>query len=112
MYRNYDGAGHGFGDLSVKAASSDQARLGVYAAERTSDGALTVMVVNKSGESTTSALTLSNFCPTASADVYRYSDANLGAIVHLASQPVTATGFTATYPANSITLFVLPNGCP
>jgi len=40
--------------------------------------------------------------------VYRYSAANLGAIQHLASVPVTAGVLNAALPANSITLYVVP----
>jgi hypothetical protein len=107
MYRNYDGAGSGFGETSVQASSTDQGRLAIYAAERASDGALTLMVINKTSEPLTSSLALSNASPDATARVYRYSAANLGAIVREADQPVTADGFTATYPANSITVIVL-----
>ncbi len=109
MYRNYDGAGSGFGNMAVESASSDPSRLSVYAAESTVDGFLTIMVVNKSGVAETSALGLAGFNPGTAAEVYRYSDANLGAIVHEANQAVTASGFTATYPPNSITLFVVPD---
>jgi hypothetical protein len=39
IYRNYDGIGGAFGDTSVSASSDDQARLGIFAAQR-SDQAL------------------------------------------------------------------------
>ncbi|HWN71154.1 MAG TPA: glycoside hydrolase family 44 protein, partial [Haliangium sp.] len=94
MYRNYDGAGSGFGETGVQASSTDQGRLAVYAAERASDGALTLMVINKTAEPLTSALALSNASPDATARVYRYSAANLGAIVREADLPVTSSGFT------------------
>ncbi len=112
MYRNYDGAGHGFGDFSTRAESTDQGRLAVYAAHRTDDRALTILVINKSGEQITAPLALSNFIPASSAKVFRYSGDNLGAIVPELDQPVTSSGFTATYPPNSITLFVLASGAP
>lgn len=109
MYRDYDGTGGAFGETSVQASSTDQGRLSVYAAERASDGALTLMIVNKSGEGLSSPLTLSGFSPASQAQVYRYSAASLGAIVREADQPVTGGGFTATYPANSVTLVVVPS---
>jgi hypothetical protein len=71
---------------------------------------LTLMVINKTGQALTSTLTLANFSPAASAQVYTYSSANLTAIVRAADQPVTAGGFSATFPANSITLIVIPPG--
>ena len=109
MYLNYDGTGKTFGDTGVQAASSDQSQLSIYAAQRTSDEAVTLMIVNKSPDTDlTSSLNMSGFGPDANAQVYRYSAANLTQIVRQADQPLTQTGFTATYPAYSITLVVLP----
>ncbi|MEO8102708.1 MAG: glycoside hydrolase family 44 protein [Betaproteobacteria bacterium] len=107
IYRNYDGAGRGFGETAVRAASVDQGALSVYAAQDSGNNALTIMVINKSTGDLTSSIALAGFNPQASAAVYRYSPANLAAIVHAADQPVTPAGFSATFPANSITLFVL-----
>ena len=109
MYRNYDGAGHAFGETSISAASANQDNLAVYAALRASDGALTLMVINKTGGTLTSAVGLNGFVPLPSAAVYRYSAANLNAIQHLANQAVSPTGFTADFPANSIILLVIPS---
>ncbi len=113
VYRNYDGNGSAFGDLSVQASSADQDRLAVYAALRNSDGAMTLVVVNKTGGSITSNLALSGFGAASSAKVFRYSAENLGAIVRTGDQAVSTSGFTATYPGSSITLLVLPpSGAP
>jgi hypothetical protein len=46
------------------------------------------------------------------ARVYRYSAANLVAIVHEPDQVVTVNGFTAVFLACSITLVVVPSGVP
>ncbi|HEX6345553.1 glycoside hydrolase family 44 protein [Umezawaea sp.] len=112
MYRNYDGAGGRFGDVSVSANSADQDRLAVYAAERTSDKALTVVVVNKTADDLTSPLSLSGFDSAGAAQRFTYGPANLGAIVRGADLQVGDDRVEATYPANSITLLVLPPaGC-
>jgi hypothetical protein len=110
MYRNYDGSGGAFGETSIHASSADQGQLAIYAAQRSSDGALTLMIINKTGGPLTSDVSLANFQPGANAQVYRYSSANLGAIVQEADQPVTPSGFSATFPGNSITLIVIPPG--
>ena len=107
IYRNYDGAGHAFGDMEVQAKSADQDKLSVYAAQRTSDSALTMVIINKSVNSLTSSISLAGFKPQSTASVYRYSSANLGAIEHPADQPVSESGFSATFPASSITLYVI-----
>ena len=110
MYRNYDGAKHGFGETSVQATSADSGNLSIFAAQRASDNALTLLVINKSAGDLTSAVAIAGFTPQASAAVYRYSGASLATIQQPAAQAVTSSGFTATFPANSITLFVVaPN---
>ncbi|MFN8483615.1 MAG: glycoside hydrolase family 44 protein [Anaerolineae bacterium] len=108
MYRNYDGSGSAFGDTSVLATSADQGTLAIYGAQRSSDNALTLMVVNKTNTPLASHLSLAGFSPAAAAAVYRYSPANLAAIVREADLAVTGSGFDATSPGQSITLFVLP----
>ncbi len=110
MYRNYDGQGGSYGDTWVRSSSADQGQLAVYGAQRGADGALTLMVINKTGNDMSSNLSLADFTPAATAQVYTYSAANASAIVRGADLPVNASGFTATYPANSITLVVIPQG--
>jgi Glycoside hydrolase family 44/Cell wall binding domain 2 (CWB2) len=105
IYRNYDGQGGRFGDTSVKATSSDQSQLAVYAAQRSSDAAVTIVVINKTGTALTSTLSLAGTSASA-ASVYGYSGANLGQIVPGAPVAIAGNAFTYTYPANSITLFV------
>lgn len=108
LYRNYNGSGGQFGDVSISAASADQSQLALYAAQRTADKAVTLMIINKTGGALTGNVALAGFTPSGAAQVYRYSAANLTAIVPMADQPVSATGFSAAFPANSITLLVIP----
>ena len=107
MFRNVDGTGSAFGETGVQASSADQGVLSVYAAQRTADGALTVLVINKSGTALTSQMTLAGYAPSGAAQVWRYSAANLAAIVREADLPV-GPSFSATFPASSITLLVVP----
>jgi hypothetical protein len=108
MYRNYDGNGGAFGDFSVPSTSADQGQLAIYGAQRSGDGALTLMVINKTGTSLMSTLSLNGVVPAEDARVYRYSSANLNAIVRQPDLPVPVSGATTTYAANSITLLVIP----
>jgi hypothetical protein len=118
MYRDYDGKGDTFGTTSVHAASFDasqpsranggQDRLSIYAAVRPSDSALTMMVINKTGSALTSPLSIQGFSGTGSAQVWRYGAADTHQIVRAANASVSGGSLTATYPANSITLLVLP----
>jgi hypothetical protein len=106
MYRNYDGAGGEFGDTWVSSSSADQRRLAVYGAQRSSDGAYTVMAINKTTNPLTSALSLSGVSPAGTAQVWQWTG---GAITRQSDQAVGAGGFSATYPPRSITLLVLPS---
>jgi hypothetical protein len=108
MYRNYNGHGAKFGTTSVRAVSSAQGRLAVYAATRGSDGALTMMVINKTGSTIRSPILLRHFASGQSASVFRYSSAHLHKIVRGAAVAVDGRRLTTTYPADSITLLVLP----
>ncbi|MFZ6028613.1 MAG: glycoside hydrolase family 44 protein, partial [Chloroflexota bacterium] len=108
MYRNYDGAGSSFGETSVQAASGNHEQVSVYAALRSSDGALMLMVVNKLPQPARSPITLSNFSPAGPVQVYRYSSLNTGAIERLPDATVTPPTFDMTFGENSITLLVFP----
>lgn len=108
MYRNYNGTGGKFGDTSIKAVSNFQGKLAVYAAEESATGALTIMVINKTGGSLTAPLTLSNFTPTGTLQRWRYSAAQLGQIVRLPDQTFTGNIISSAFPANSITLHRIP----
>jgi hypothetical protein len=105
MFRDYDGNHSQFGDVSLSSTSADQSRLAIYGAQRTSDGAYTVLVVNKTATALTSALALSSISAAPAAQVWEWTG---GAITRTADQPVGTAGFTMTYPARSLTLFVLP----
>jgi len=103
MFRNYDGASSMFGDTSFSAATGDTTKLTVYAAQRTSDGAKTIVVVNKTASALTAALTLNNATAASAAHVYQYSEAAPGAIAHLPDQPFEQQYLVLTYPADSVT---------
>jgi hypothetical protein len=124
MYRNYDGNDSVFGDTYLQATSTitgggdGENQLAVYAAQRSTDHAITVIVINKTFGSLTSTINLGNFAAASgtNAQVYQYSSANLGAIVPqtaVSVTPPTGSGTSSTlsytFPAQSITLFVVPN---
>jgi hypothetical protein len=115
MYRNYDGNNSTFGDISLASATANQGALAVYSALRTADNNVTVMVINKTYGDLAATLSLQNFTPNGTAKVFLYSNANLAAIVSQPNLTVTSplTGGTtstlsSTFPAQSITILVLP----
>jgi hypothetical protein len=107
IYRNYDGKGAKFGETGLGATSGDQGKLAVYAAKRKSDGAVTVLVLNKTYGELKSSVALTNASAGKSAKVYRYSGANLQKIVPVPDAVVVAGKIDAVFPAQSITLFVV-----
>ncbi len=109
MYRNYDGNKSAFGDTSVSATGPNPDQVSTFAAVRSSDGALTAMVINKQlTASATASLTLSKFLPTGAAQAWQLTASNL--ITRLPDLNFAGNTFSSTVPPQSITLFVLPAG--
>lgn len=106
LYRNYDGAGSQFGNTSVNSTSTNQGAISVYGALRSTDGALTVVAINKTTAAIQTSLSLAHFNPTASAAVYTYSNANLSQIVAGTPVPVVSNAVNYNFPAYSATVFV------
>src|SRR6185437_12520662 len=107
MYRNYDGKDGTFGDTSVSTVAPNPDDLSAFAALRGSDGAMTVMVISKvlSGD-TPVQLNLAHAAVSGTAKVYRLTAANK--IEQLADLPWSRGVLNDTEPAQSITLYVLP----
>ena len=123
IYRNYDGNKSTFGNTvlpstSISSGNDAEGQLAIYGAQRASDNAITVMVINKTYGALTSTISLQNFTAVSgtTAQVYQYSNANLNKIVLEAGVSVTppsgsgtaSTIANYTFPAQSITLFVVP----
>jgi Glycoside hydrolase family 44/Bacterial Ig-like domain (group 3) len=107
IFRNYDGNGSQFGDTSISAVSSDQGSLSIYAAQRSSDHAVTILVINKTTAALTSAIALANLTPPATAQVYSYSQASLTSIAHPSDAAITNNSVSYTFPGYSAVLFVV-----
>jgi hypothetical protein len=105
LYRNYDGAGSGFGETSVRATAPTPDSLAAFAAQR-ADGALTVMLINKVAAAASTTVAISGFTAAGSAQVWQLTAAN--SITHPANLTVTSGSLTTTLPGQSITLLVVP----
>jgi hypothetical protein len=107
MYRNYDGNKSAFGGTSVSAAVPNPDNLSAFAAIRTNDSALTVMVVNKTLTGLTPlALNVTNFANSGTAQAWQLTASNF--ITRLADIAYASGTVSNLLPAQSITLFVLP----
>jgi Glycoside hydrolase family 44 len=105
IYRNYDGHHSKFGNTWISSASANQSQLAVYAARRSSDGAYTILVINKATSALAGHLTLSGFTPRSSAARWTW---NGGAGI-TQSSPASIHGgaISATYAPRSMTLYVI-----
>ena len=111
MYRNYDNNKSTFGDTSVSTVASNVDLVSAFGALRSSDGALTLMVINK--QLTNPAplnLIVSNFLASGTIQAWQLTSAN--SITHLANSSLANGAITNIVPAQSVTLFVLPPGTP
>jgi hypothetical protein len=107
MYTNYNSQGGAFGETSVRAAGGNPDELSAFAAQRTADGALTVMLVNKVLTGNTPVtVPLANFSAGTPAQVWQLRTTNV--IQNLASVPVAGNSLGVTLPPQSITLLVIP----
>ena len=106
MYRNYDGNKSTFGDTSVAATMSNPDTVAAFAAQRSADAVLTVMVISKylSGN-TPATINLANFTSNGVAQVWQLTAANT--ISRLADIGLSGNSFGITLPPQSITLFVV-----
>ena len=111
MYRNYDGNKSTFGETSVADSVPDPDTLSSFAAVRYNDGALTVMVINKSLTASPLAnLNLANFAAAGVAQVWQLTSAN--AITRLGDINFGGNSLSLTAPAQSITLLVIAAAAP
>ena len=107
MYRNYDGNKSTFGDTSVAATAPNPDNVAAFAAQRSADGALTVMVISKYLSATTpTTINLANVTHRGTAQVWQLTSAN--AITRLADLTLSGNSIVVTLPPQSITLFVVP----
>ena len=110
LWRNYDGSHSGFGDTSVGASVGNPDQADAFAALRSTDGALTVAVVNKNfydaanpSATTSVTINLSNFAGSGVAQEWQLAAINPGdqtkaAITHLADVHFSGNSVTLTVP--------------
>lgn len=122
MYRNYDGQDSTFGNTSIATTTANPDLLSAFGAVRSTDGAMTVMVVNKDlynpaspSATTTITLNLANFSASGLAQEWQLAalnpaDQTRASIRRLGDVTFTGSSFTITVPKQSVTLFVLTPG--
>jgi hypothetical protein len=111
MYRNYNGTGASFGEMSVSASGPNPDQVAVFASERTPDGALTIMLISKgrTGDTPTT-INLANFNPGYPIERMQLTSTNV--LTQLPNMPATGNSVVLTLPQQSITLLVIPPYSP
>ncbi|MGB8370619.1 MAG: glycoside hydrolase family 44 protein [Limisphaerales bacterium] len=107
LYRNYDGQKSTFGDTSILTVVPNPDDLSAFGAVRTSDGAMTFMVINKDlNNATPITASITNFNATGTVQRWQLTSANV--INQLANVTLTNKVLSDVVPSQSITLYVLP----
>ena len=111
IFRNYDGSNSVFGNINVSATVPNPDNLSAFAAIRSVDGKLTLIVINKDPlNSTPIALSLTNVPASGTAQAWQLAASN--SIVRLPDTTFSNGLLSQTLPAQSVTLFVLPAETP
>jgi hypothetical protein len=106
-YRNYDGAGASFGDVSVRANSSDLDLVSVYASTDSQvTNRVVVVAINRSAQPTPVSLQVQHATAFTSGDVYVVSDAGPGPIPAAALTAEADNRFRTTLPGYSVSVIV------
>ena len=107
MYRNFDGQGAAFGDVSIAATSSDNAKASVYASYDASDPSRTVIVaINRSGGALKAGIKLAHSTSYGSAKVYVLSGTSNKPSAGPNLSAVATNAFNYEMPAYSVSVLV------
>jgi hypothetical protein len=124
MYRNYDGKDSTFGDTSVSASGTNPDYISEFAAKRSSDGALTIMLDDKTlvdpahlSAKDTITVNLQNYSSNGTVQFYLLyapdpTRLTKSSIVHLADGTITGNSFTVNVPRQSVLLAVVEPAVP
>jgi hypothetical protein len=107
-YRNFDGAGHNFGDTSVAASSSNIANVAAYVStDSTRPGRVIMVLINRSTAAQTTAVSGQPLSGTAhlfqTTATSASAQGNVIAPVAAGTQAVSGSSITVTLPALSVT---------
>ncbi len=106
LYRNYDGKGGAFGDISVSSETPNPDTLASFAAQNKQTGTVTIQLINKQLHAASRAkVSLAHFAPAGTAMAYRLTATNR--IERLPNLALSGKDLSLTLPPQSITLLVI-----
>ena len=103
IYRNYDGDGNGFGDLSIDANTNSPETISVHASKMSDTGQTKVILINKSPDQPAD-VRLEAIIDTF--QVYRYGETSVSGIERIDNITITQEQPFITLPPYSMTLLV------
>lgn len=112
MYRNFDGNGGSFGDVSIRAATDNFVASSVYASvDSNADGRMVLVAINKTAQPMPVEIRLSDFPAVSQASSYQLTAASAnpqpGAAVRIENQ---GQELSSTLPPYSVTTIQLTGG--
>ena len=106
LYRNVDGAGHGFGSTGVQTSSADQGTVSAYGALR-NPHTLSLVLINKTAGDLAVPVTVAGQAGSSSAVMYSYTNADLTAIHQVADVAFSGGTATVVVPGYSMSMLVV-----
>ena len=106
-YRNYDGAGGHFGDLSLAATNTDVVNTSVYASmDSGATSKVVIIAINKAKTTKNAAITLSHPSTFKTANVFTITASAAKPVAAAAITAVSTNAFRYAMPAQSISILV------
>jgi hypothetical protein len=108
MFRNYDGAGSRFGDMSVEATTSSDANSAVYASiDANNPNRMTLVAINRTNQPLNAAIAIADDKRFTLAQLYKLTSAQAGSVRGVDLTVGAGNQFNYLMPAMSVTTLVL-----
>ncbi len=108
MYGRLDGAGHRFGDVSVRAVTSDVEGTSVYASLDTgAPGRVVIIAINKTGGQLTAGVRIAHPSALGTAQVFQLTSASASPQAAGTIEPASTNAYSVALPAYSVSALVI-----
>jgi mannan endo-1,4-beta-mannosidase len=112
LYRNYNGSGGTFGDISVKTTNPDRTGLSVWSSILSADSSMHIVAINKKSIVASVTFQIGGANNYASGSVFGFDEASSEIKELSAVQGLPGKSFTYSIPPLSVLHFVLKNSTP
>lgn len=106
-FRNFDGAGGAFGNVSIPATNSDKVAGSIYASvDSANSGRVVLVAINKRNTTLKAGITVAHPSAFSRAEVYTLSGTNPAFVKGADLAAVAQNAFNYAMPAQSVTVLV------